>query len=120
MTMKMRDCKHCDLPFDLNSTAKKMAGGKINECPDCVEELGTETAVKYLGLSSGDGKAAAISIVAFESTEDRKAYADAWKATTGFHKGKSCHLSGSQTTIGGRPMRHVAYNAGHENHKGKA
>ena len=79
----MRECKHCNITFDLNSTAKKMAGGKINECPDCVEELGTETAVKYLGLSSGDGKAAAISIVAFESTEDRKAYADAWKATTG-------------------------------------
>ena len=118
--MSMKECKHCGITFDLNSTAKKQAGGRINECPDCVEELGTETAVKYLGLQAGDGKAAAISIVAFESDEDRAAYASAWKAVTGFHKGKSCHLSGSQTTIGNRPMRHVAYNAGNANHKGKA
>ena len=51
--MSMKECKHCGITFDLNSTAKKQAGGRINECPDCVEELGTETAVKYLGLSSG-------------------------------------------------------------------
>ena len=71
-------------------------------------------------MQAGDGKAAALSIVAFESSEDRESYSKAWKAVTGFHKGKSCHLSGSQTTIGGRPMRHVAYNAGNTNHKGKA
>jgi len=118
--MSIRDCIHCEVSFETDSYAKKRAGGKINECPDCVEELGTETAVKYLGLSSGDGKTAAISIVAFESDEDRSAYASAWKAVTGFHKGKSCHLSGSQTTIGNRPMRHVGFNAGNANHKGKA
>ena len=56
----MRECIHCEITFDPDSWAKKQAGGKINECPDCVEELGTETAVKYLGLSSGDGKAAAL------------------------------------------------------------
>ena len=81
--MNMKDCKHCGISFDLESFAKRQAGGKINECPDCVEELGTETAVKYLGLGSGDGKAAAISIVAFESNEDRAAYASAWKDNTG-------------------------------------
>ena len=118
--MNTKECKHCGISFDLDSTAKKQAGGKINECPDCVEELGTETAVKYLGLSAGDGKAAGIPIVAFESNEDRESYSKAWKAVTGFHKGKSCHLSGSNTTIGNRPMRHVAYNAGNANHKGKA
>lgn len=116
----MRECIHCEIMFDPNSSAKKRAGGKINECPDCVEELGTETAVKYLGLQAGDGKTAGISIVAFENDEDRTAYSKAWKAVTGFHKGKSCHLSGSNTTIGNRPMRHVAYNAGNANHKGKA
>ncbi len=116
----MRRCIHCEYPFDPDSFAKKQAGGKINECPDCVEELGTETAVKYLGLSSGDGKAAAISIVAFESNEDRSAYASAWKDNTGHNGGYGGHLSSSNTTIGGRPMRHVAYNAGNANHKGKA
>ena len=114
-----RECVHCGIEFDLKSAAKTRVGGKINECPDCVEELGTETAVKYLGLQAGDGKTNALSIVAFESNEDRDAYASALKATTGFHKGKSCHLSGSQTNIGGRPMRHVAYAGGNGNHKGK-
>ena len=115
----IKACIHCDASFSLNSTAKKRAGGKINECPDCVEELGTEMAVKYLGLPSGDGKANALSIVAFESDQDRESYSRAWKAVTGYHKGKSCHLSGSQTNIGGRPMRHVSYVGGNGNHKGK-
>ena len=69
---------------------------------------------------AGDGKSNGISIVAFESDEDREAFNSAWKAVTGFHKGKSCHLSGSQTTIGNRPMRHVTHIAGNSNHKGKA
>ena len=114
------ECVHCGMTFDLNSRAKKAAGGKINECPDCVEELGTETAVKYLGLQAGDGKTNALSIVAFESDDDRESYSRAWKAVTGFHKGKSCHLSGTQTNIGNRPMRHVSYAGGNGNHKGKA
>ena len=112
-------CVHCDYEFDPKSTLKKMAGGKINECSDGVHELGTETAVKYLGLSAGDGKASALSIVAFENDEDREAYSSAWKAVTGFNKGKSCHLSGTNTNIGGRPMRHVSYVGGNGNHKGK-
>ena len=118
--MNMKECKHCNISFDLDSFAKRQAGGKINECADCVEELGTETAVKYLGLGSGDGKAAAISIVAFESNEDRAAYASAWKDNTGHNGGYGGHLSSSNSTIGGRPMRHVGYNAGNANHKGKA
>ena len=116
----IKTCRHCELEFDTQSSAKRAAGGKINECADCVEELGTETAVKYLGLQAGDGKANALSIVAFESTDDRESYARAWKGVTGFHKGKSCHLSGSQTNIGSRPMRHVNYVGGNGNHKGKA
>ena len=64
----MRECIHCHVQFDPHSTAKRQAGGRVNECADCVEELGTETAVKYLGLQAGDGKASAMSIVAFESS----------------------------------------------------
>ena len=48
--MTMKTCKHCNVEFELNSSAKRSAGGKINECADCVEELGTETAVKYTGM----------------------------------------------------------------------
>lgn len=116
----LKTCVHCEVDFNLLSSAKKRVGGKINECPDCVEELGTETAVKYLGLQAGDGKCTALSIVAFESDEDREGYSRAWKSVTGYHKGKSCHLSGSNSTIGNRPMRHVSYAAGNGNHKGKA
>ena len=117
--MKLRTCKHCSVEFDSTSQTKKRVGGYINECPDCVEELQSETTVRYLGLPAGDGKANALSIVAFESSEDRESYSRAWKAVTGFHKGKSCHLSGSQTSIGNRPMRHVSYAGGNGNHKGK-
>ena len=116
----IRQCIHCEDDFDTTSRRKKDMGGKINECPDCVEALETETAVKYLGLQAGDGKTNALSVVAFESRNDRENYSKAWKAVTGFHKGKSCHLSKSQTSIGGRPMRHVSYVGGNSNHKGKA
>jgi hypothetical protein len=119
MTNKKQTCIHCESDFYLNSTSKQRVGGKINECPDCVLQLGTESAVKYLGLSAGDGKANALSIVAFDSSNDRESYSSAWKSVTGYHKGKSCHLSGSQASIGGRPMRHVSYVGGNGNHKGK-
>ena len=48
----IRQCIHCEDEFDTTSRRKKDIGGKINECPDCVEYLGTETAVKYLGLQA--------------------------------------------------------------------
>ena len=35
-------CVHCDYEFDPKGTLKQLAGGKINECASCVEELGTE------------------------------------------------------------------------------
>ncbi len=116
----IRICRHCETDFDTGSTAKRRVGGRINECPDCVEELGTERTVKYLGLQAGDGKCNALSIVAFETTDDREGYARAWRSVTGYHKGKSCHLSGSNAAIGSRPMRHVSYVCGNGNHKGKA
>ena len=43
----LRECKHCEDEFDCQSAEKKRVGGYINECPDCVEELGTETHVRY-------------------------------------------------------------------------
>ena len=32
---------------------KKQVGGKINECPECVENLGLETTVAYAGVQAG-------------------------------------------------------------------
>ena len=65
---------HCEAMFDLSSRAKKEAGGKINECADCVEELKTETAVKYLGMPGDAETGEAINIISFKSDEDRAAY----------------------------------------------
>jgi len=40
----LKECKHCGSEFNTASSHKIRVGGRINECPDCVEELGTETA----------------------------------------------------------------------------
>ncbi len=112
-------CVHCDYKFDPNSTLKRLAGGKINECADCVEELGTETAVKYLGCASADGKMGGISILAFESNEARETYREAWNNNNGMHKGKVAALSGSNTAMSGMEFRQVGENFGNSNHKGK-
>ena len=73
MTMKnMKICKHCNEMFDLEGPLKKLVGGKINECADCVEELGTETAVKYTGSTvEGTGSFA---ISRHASNEDREKF----------------------------------------------
>ena len=73
----IKTCKHCNVNFDTRSSAKRAAGGRINECPSCVEELGTETAVKYLGFSDDD--ATDIAIVSFQSNESRDNVSSAWK-----------------------------------------
>ena len=76
-----KTCKHCNITFDLDSYAKRQAGGKINECADCVEELGTETAVRYLGFASGhDGEATDLTIRSYGSEAERQASASAWQA----------------------------------------
>ena len=61
LNMKIRTCKHCGDEFDFDSQEKRRVGGYVNECPYCVEDLGTETSVRYRGVVSGDGKMAAIS-----------------------------------------------------------
>ena len=48
-------CIHCEVEFNPRSQRKRKVGGRINECADCVEDLGTETAVKYLGCSISSG-----------------------------------------------------------------
>jgi len=115
---QLKECVHCHYDFDLRSTAKRNAGGKINECPDCVEELGTETAVKYLGLTSGEGKMATLSIVAFESVEDREAYGKAWQAATDPYQSSPRTMSEVSGSLGSVKMRHVSHNAANPNHKG--
>lgn len=108
----IKECKHCEEEFETTSYAKRKVGGYINECPDCVEELGTEKAVRYRGVISGDGKMAAISIVAFDSAEDAEDYVRSFNASGAFggRKTNRCNLI---------KHRHVGSNMGNSNHKGK-
>ena len=81
----IRTCKHCEDEFDCQSTEKQRVGGYINECPDCVEELGTETHVRYRGCVSGESKQACISILSFDSEKDADTYQKKWEANRGWN-----------------------------------
>ena len=68
----IKECKHCGDVFRLDAIAKKSVGGKINECADCVEELGTEVAVRYTGSEvEGTGS---FEISRHASNEDREKF----------------------------------------------
>lgn len=114
-------CKHCNEVFDLHSPEKRRAGGFINECPDCVEEHGTGDGPKLVGVSSGDGKMATVTILRFESKDNADAYMSAWRASTGMNRGKSCQMGNtkmlSMDKMGGTKITEFG---GNPNHKGKS
>ena len=113
--MTIRICHLCEIEFNSNSPEKKSAGGKINECPDCAEE----SAVRYAGLQSADGKQAQATILKFKSDEDREKYLSFWKNNSGLHKGKSCQLGSHLSTTPAVEFETVSgFNP--TNHKGKA
>lgn len=87
-------CVHCEDEFDVNSSAKQKAGGKINECPDCSEE----NVIKYAGVQAADGKQAQATILKFSSESDRSSYISFWQNNSGLHKGKSCQLGNHLST----------------------
>jgi hypothetical protein len=101
--------------FDPRSPAKMRAGGKINTCPDC----STEGAVRYLGLQSGDGKQASVTILSFNSSSDRERYSSYYRNNAGYHKGKSCQLGNHLSTNPGVSFKTVTQ-SGATNHKGRA
>ena len=108
----IKTCKHCDEEFNPNSQRKKRVGGYINECADCVEELGTETAVRYRGVVTGDGKMAAISIIKFESEADANDYVKSYNSSSGWNARKENRCNQIK-------FNHVGANIGNSNHKGK-
>lgn len=111
----MKICKICEIEFDEFSLEKKRAGGFITHCPDCSEENTT----KYLGLQSADGKAAGVTILQFNSPEDREEYRQMWRANTGMNVGKSCQMVFHKKSVGVKFKK--IYEAGlGVNHKGKA
>ena len=117
-----RECKHCGIEFNTTSARKVEVGGKINECADCVEELGTETAATTIGVMSGEGKIGMVTILRFDDPKNAKAYMKAWKHSTGHNKGKSCQM-GATTTLsmdrfGARKVGEFGGNPNHKGHKG--
>jgi hypothetical protein len=107
------DCKLCGVEFDINSPSKKRAGGLSIHCPDC----SNESCVRYLGVSSGDGKVPTIGILKFDKQDDRDAYRDAWWVNSGMMVGKSCQLGRNVPTPGVRFK--TVLTTGPMNHKGK-
>jgi hypothetical protein len=108
-------CIHCESDFDVKSPEKRKAGGKINECPSCSEE----TAIKYVGLQSADGKQSQATILKFESEKDKNNYISFWKNNTGFHKSKSCQLGNHLSTTPSIKFTTITgFNP--TNHKGKS
>lgn len=118
--MLTKTCIHCEVSFDATSRRKREVGGKITECPDCVEEFGLETAVPYAGVQAGDGKGVGCTIVAFGSEKDREQYVKAWRANSGQNVGKSCQIGSGTIAMTGMKFRKVGESGSiGTNHKGR-
>lgn len=115
VVMKLTDCVECGEQFNLFSREKKLAGGKANTCPLCSEE----TAVKYAGVSAGEGKMGSVQVLKFSSNADRNAYMAFWKATSGMNTGKNCQMQfrAKEPNV---KFKTVATFLNNVNHKGKA
>ncbi len=111
----IKTCIECGDDFDLNSLAKKRAGGKVNTCPDCSEE----TAVPYAGIQSADGKQSQATILRFSTEQDRNKYLSFWQNNSGLHRGKVCSLGNHLSTTPGIHFE-IVQNFTPTNHKGKA
>lgn len=114
----MRECIHCGDEFNERSPIKRQVGGRINECPSCVESNGGDPVTQYLGVMAGDGKMAGVTILKFESDDDRKAYAHMWRNNSGQNVGKSCQIGGHITPTRGLKFTTVQKTEA-TNHKGK-
>ena len=108
-------CKECGDDFVWDA-ARARVGGKRIHCLDCSEE----TAVKYVGVSAGEGKMSAVQVLKFESNADREQYVEAWKVNSGLYKGKSCQIGRGLTGVPNVKFQTVTTNNPNANHKGKA
>lgn len=115
VVMKLTECVECGEQFNLYSPEKRRAGGKANTCPLCSEE----TAVKYAGVSAGEGKMGSVQVLKFSSNADRNAYMAFWKATSGMNTGKNCQMQfrAKEPNV---KFKTVATFTGNVNHKGRS
>lgn len=109
----MRSCSHCGVEFDPRSRAKREAGGLISHCAECSNDT-----PRVVGVTSGDGKQASVTIVRPQTDADRRAFLSYWQRATGLHRGKSCQLD-SRLAAPGFSISTV-HQSGATNHKGKA
>jgi len=111
----IKHCIECGEDFDLNSLAKRRAGGLINHCPEC----SVETTVMYAGVQAADGKQSQATILKFNTEQDKANYISFWKNNSGYHKGKSCQLGAHLSTTPSVQFQTLqSFNP--TNHKGKS
>ena len=68
----IKECKHCSMEFNVHSRQKKLVGGYINECPDCVENNGGDQSEPlHFGVT---GSCGTVAVHRFDSEEDRKKF----------------------------------------------
>ena len=110
----IRNCSECDVEFDDHSPEKRRIGGLIIHCPECSEEVES----RVVGVASGDGKQASLSILKFRDETSRQKYIRFWKQTSGFNKGKSCQIGRGLMSDPAIAFEIVAVEES-RNHKGK-
>ena len=85
-----------------------------------MEALGTETAPATVGVMSGDGKQGMVTVLRFDDQQKADAYVKAWKHSTGYNKGKSCQMGGTNVLSMDRlGAVKIGEHGGNPNHKGK-
>lgn len=108
-------CVECGDEYGWDKNRAKLGGKRIH-CADCAEE----TSVRYAGVQGSDGKQASVSILRFDSQQDREQYLDFWQANSGLKKGKSCQLGWGLKSTPSISFQTVAVFEGNVNAKGKA
>jgi|TARA_R110000851_G_scaffold3396_9_gene13941 hypothetical protein len=109
----IKECRLCGDDFSLRCPKKRRVGGKINECPDCVEEHGLEIKSRVRAFTTGDGKMAAMQILRFDNEDEADAYGKTWEANRGWNNQRRGGLNNVK-------FSKVGENIGNSNHKGKA
>ena len=109
----IKECRLCGDDFSLRCPKKRRVGGKINECPDCVEEHGLEIKSRVRAFTTGDGKMAAMQILRFDSEDYAETYGKTWEANRGWNNQRRGGLNNVA-------FSKVGENIGNSNHKGKA
>ena len=108
----IKTCRHCEDEFNCKSPQKRLVGGYIDECPDCVEENAGDPAPVIRGFLTGDGKMAAMQIFKFNDSASADEYGRNWNNNSGCNNRRT----GSMNDV---YFEKVGENIGNSNHKGK-